>query len=336
MLNTLKKTYEKKSLLAQTPRQKSLFDELDFTYESKPILRSALFYVGDKYKLMKELRVFFPKNIKRYFEAFVGGGSSFLNTKAKSYFLNDIDSHIISLHRFLQSKAGAKEEFFNKLFALIKEYNLTCSFLHFLPPQGLKEQYKKTYFARFNKEAYINLRADFNADKKDFFRLYLLLIYGFNHFLRFNVRGEFNLPVGNVDFNNNVFKALNEHLDFIKDKNISFFNEDYKSFLSRFSFERGDFIYFDPPYLISGSEYNKLWSEKHEQELYVLLKELDLQGVKWGLSNLLSHKGRKNELLLEFAKNYQSHKIKSNYISFNDNSIKKDSCELYITNFKET
>ena len=43
-------------------------------------------------------------------------------------------------------------------------------------------------------------------------RLYLLLIYGFNHMIRFNRAGQFNLPVGNVDFNFNVEQALKDYL----------------------------------------------------------------------------------------------------------------------------
>ena len=38
--------------------------------------------------------------------------------------------------------------------------------------------------------------------------LYLLLIFGFNRMLRFNSKGEYNLPVGNVDFNKNTETAL--------------------------------------------------------------------------------------------------------------------------------
>lgn len=38
------------------------------------IARSPLFYVGDKYKLVKEIKTHFPNNIKRLIEPFVGGG----------------------------------------------------------------------------------------------------------------------------------------------------------------------------------------------------------------------------------------------------------------------
>ena len=59
--------------------------------------RSPLFYVGDKYKLISQLKEHFPTNIYRFIEPFCGGGSVFLNINAKEYFLNDIDSNIICL-----------------------------------------------------------------------------------------------------------------------------------------------------------------------------------------------------------------------------------------------
>lgn len=297
------------------------------------LIRSPFFYVGDKYKLMPQLKKIFPNNIKTYIEPFVGGGSSFLNIQAENYMLNDINSYIIALHKFLLS--NAKNPSFNEqIFHIIENYNLSCSLKNIIPPKKLRESYKKTYFAKFNKEAYLKLRNEFNNNKNDMLKLYVLLIYGFNRMLRFNSKGNFNLPVGNVDFNNNVLNALKDYFDFTKNKNIIFSNVDYRDFLSSFNFQKNDFIYLDPPYLISESEYNKLWNEELEYNLYETLLRLDSQDIQWGLSNLLHHKGRTNTILQRFAKKYPTHIIQSNYISFNDNSIKKDSVEVYITNVK--
>ena len=61
---------------------------------------------------------------------------------------------------------------------------------------------------KYNKEAYGRMKRDFNESSiADLYVLYLLLIYGFNRMLRFNKNGDFNLPVGNVDFNANVVKC---------------------------------------------------------------------------------------------------------------------------------
>ena len=105
------------------------------------------------------------------------------------------------------------------------------------------------------------MRKDFNSKDEDYLRLYLLLIYGFNHMIRFNGKGEFNLPVGNVDFNHNVYEALNNYLEFAGNHKIEFFNMDYISFLEKIEFGKDSYVFLDPPYLISMSEYNKLWNE---------------------------------------------------------------------------
>ena len=56
--------------------------------------RSPFFYVGDKFKLLPQLKENFPKDIDRFIEPFCGGGSVFLNTIANQYLLNDIDTNI--------------------------------------------------------------------------------------------------------------------------------------------------------------------------------------------------------------------------------------------------
>ena len=58
------------------------------------VIRSPLFYTGDKYKLIPELKKYFPTDINKFVEPFVGGGSVFLNIQAKQFYENDIDKNI--------------------------------------------------------------------------------------------------------------------------------------------------------------------------------------------------------------------------------------------------
>ena len=301
--------------------------------ENSKTIRSPFFYVGDKYKLMPQLKQLMPKKIEQYIEPFVGGGSSFLNSKGTSYMLNDVDSYVVELHRQIGSYTGKSEELFDALFEIIDFYGLSCSYRGICVPENMKKKYVKTYYSKYNKDAYIRMRKDFNANKNDFLRLYLLLIYGFNHMIRFNGKGDFNLPVGNVDFNNNVYQALNNYLDFVGEHEIEFFNMDYISFLERIRFEKNSYVFLDPPYLISMSEYNKLWNDKKEDELCEYLDSLNERGIKFGITNLITHKGKVNQRFLEWSKRYCAYDVKSNYISFNDNTIKADSQEVFVTNY---
>ena len=295
--------------------------------------RSPLFYVGDKYKLITEIKTHFPDNIGRLIEPFVGGGSVFMNVDANEFLLNDIDSFVIAIHKMLCSYVDREEEFFKEFFDIVKKYNLSLSYKENTVPKELKESFPKTYFAKYNKEAYSRLRDDFNkGGKQDIMQLYALLIYGFNRMLRFNKKGDFNLPVGNVDFNQNTYNAIVDYFTLLKDKNVVWYNEDFRVFLNNIDYREDDLIYLDPPYLITFSEYNKLWNEETERELLNLLDDLNKRNIKFAISNVTHYKGKVNNLFLDWSKHYNSFPIKSNYISFNDNTVKNFN-EVLVTNF---
>lgn len=303
------------------------------SFNKKDIIRSPFFYVGDKYKLMPQIRKLMPLNIGDYIEPFVGGGSSFLNTISKRYYLNDIDPYVIKLHLELSKYVNHTEDLLNKIYKIINFYGLSCSFKGKTANNILKKEYPKTYYAKMNKEAYLALRKDFNKDKTDILRLYVLLIYGFNHMIRFNNKEEFNLPVGNVDFNKNVYTALVNYLSFIKNKNIQFSNMDYIDFLKNIKYNDDSYVYLDPPYLISMSEYNKLWNPTKEKELCNFLDYLNKKGIRFGITNLITHKNKINNTFFEWSRKYNVYDINSNYISFHDNTIKNESKEVFVTNY---
>lgn len=300
---------------------------------SKEIKRSPLFYVGDKYKLMKQLVDFFPTEIDHFYEPFTGGGTVFLNIKAKKYYINDIDKHLVNIHKLLIRSSDEPKKFFKNVEKIIKKYNFSRSYIEDIIPNSLKKEWKKTYIAKFNKEGYEELRKHVNNYKKnDPLILYILLIYGFNRMLRFNGGGKFNLPVGNVDFNKNVVRALNGYFEFVGNKKIKISSIDFRKFFSEKIYNKNDFVYIDPPYLITSSEYNKLWDTKSESDLLAIIDKLDKKGVKFALSNVTHYNGNKNDLVIKWMKKYKVHKIKSNYISYHNNKQKEIS-EVLITNY---
>lgn len=301
---------------------------------NKPIkaIRSPLFYVGDKYKLMPQLLEIFPKNINNYYDVFSGGGSASINVSAKHFHMNDLNTNVVKLHHFLQQQSKNIENFIFEMQYQINYYGLSHS-EHGNNPEieKLKKIYKKTYFSRYNKQAYLQLRSDYNSNQERTDLLYLLLIYGFNHMIRFNKKGQFNLPVGNVDWNSNVSLALTQYAEWVLNNDITLSNIDFEKALDK-NFEINDFIYLDPPYLISSSEYNKGWDENDERRLYELLDKLNEKGIQWGVSNMVKdHHGNQNYILEKWMSKYKVYKIKSNYISRFDNSI-KDTHDVYVTN----
>lgn len=295
--------------------------------------RSPLFYVGDKRKLIKEIKTYFPQKISRFIEPFVGGGSVFMNTKADGYVLNDINENVISLHKMLCAYATKRGRFFKDFLSIVRQYNLSCSYEEDTVPEKLKQQFPKTYFAEYNREGYGRLKEFYNsADERNPLMLYVLLIYGFNRILRFNSKGFFNVPVGNVDFNDNVYEALNNYFDVASKAEIKWENKDFETFVSSLKLNRNDFVYLDPPYLLTFSEYNKIWNDETESRLLSCLDKLNKKNIRFAISNVTHYKGRVNDCFLAWSSKYNIHSIKSNYISYHDNSVKKIN-EVLVTNY---
>lgn len=301
--------------------------------DNKTLIRSPLFYVGDKYRLMNQLLEFFPQEIDNFYEPFVGGGSVFLNVNAQRYFLNDIDEHLISIHNFLFSHSTDPDIFFKKVEQIVYQYHLSYSYKEDVVADSLKKKFQKTYYAVFNKSGYKKLKEQHNKNKEDNpLVLYILLIYGFNRMLRFNKAGEFNLPVGNVDFNSNVAGALQHYFNFVRDKNLYFTAQDFTDFVEGVAFSKDDFVYLDPPYLITASEYNKIWNKNKEIQLLNFIDTLNKHNIKFALSNVTHYNGSTNELLIHHIKKYNVHSMTSNYINYHNNS-QKNIKEVLVTNY---
>jgi len=194
----------------------------------------------------------------------------------------------------------------------------------------------------YNKSRYLELRKDYNSmkgnsTKKDLMFL-TLVIYGFNNQIRFNSNGEFNMPVGKRDFNNSLRKNLKNFITKLKTKNIEFIKSDFREF----AIETTDntLVYCDPPYFLGTASYNENggWTEKDEIDLLNYLAVLDSKGIKFALSNVIEHKGNKNNILEAWIKghNYKIHIIdcnynNSNYHKQNGNILK--TTEVLVTNY---
>jgi DNA adenine methylase len=301
--------------------------------ERRKVDRSPFFYVGDKYKLLPQILPLFPAEINRLIEPFVGGGSVFLNTETNQVLANDLDLNVIQIHRMLYGQGNNMESFIDDMTRLAKKYKLSCSYLGDSVPEDLRLKYPKTYFAQVNRDGFTKLKEKFNSSAtRDPLELYVLMVYGFNRMLRFNKQGSFNIPVGNVDFNPNVVKALRSYSQNSQSKKVDFLNQDFETFLKEQTFRNGDLLYVDPPYLITGSEYNKSWSDESEHRLYEILDELDSQNVKFALSNVVTYGEKKNLILKSWMKKYQVHVVSSNYINYFDNG-KKEIKEVLVCNY---
>ena len=99
-------------------------------------------------------------------------------------------------------------------------------------------------------------------------------------------------------------------------------------------------MYCDPPYYLGVASYNENggWSIDKERELLKYLNSLNEDNVKFALSNVIEHAGKKHDLLIEwaFTNNYNIFHIEQNYKNSNYNKNKREkhySKEVLITNY---
>jgi DNA adenine methylase len=105
----------------------------------------------------------------------------------------------------------------------------------------------------------------------------------------------------------------------------------------------GDFIYADPPYLLTCGSYNdgkrgfRGWTENDDLDLFRILTDLSERGVNFALSNVIEHKGGTNEALVYWAlhNGYNIHGINFNYdnCNYQTNNHKNITKEVLITNY---
>ncbi|WP_434155913.1 DNA methyltransferase [Metamycoplasma hominis] len=74
-----------------------------YELEMNKINRSPLYYLGDKYKLLPQLKKLFPNNIRNFYDAFAGGGTVIANVIAQKYFYNDKQKEVCNIVKLLSN-----------------------------------------------------------------------------------------------------------------------------------------------------------------------------------------------------------------------------------------
>ena len=277
-------------------------------------------YTGGKYKLLPQILPLFPTEINTFVDLFTGGGNIAVNVNANKIIANDFEPHIIDIYKTFQKYEI--EELIKTIELAIQRFGLTIE----------------------NADNFNNFRTYYNKHIEDGYSfimpimLYVLICYSFNHQFRFNSKGEFNMPFGKnrSQWNDTMKKNLINFHKAIKDKNIIFTNNDF-GVLKVDKLTSNDFVYCDPPYLITCATYNEKdgWNETCERKLLGLLDELNSKSVKFALSNVLFSKGKTNDILIEWSKKYNVHHLDYTYQNCNYHTKDKESKpdEVLITNY---
>ncbi|HSK02469.1 MAG TPA: DNA adenine methylase [Kofleriaceae bacterium] len=186
-----------------------------------PTAAPIIKWVGGKTKLLPELLARMPPQLGRYFEPFAGGAALFFRVAPRRAVLADSNADLIGLYRTVRKDAGA----------VIREL--------------------ERHRAAHDQVHYYDTRARWNdpgASWSDVDRAAAFIYLNktcFNGLWRVNRAGDFNVPIGRyADPPICVPEALRAAQAALARASLRC--DDYQKVAG--DAERGDFLYFDPPY----------------------------------------------------------------------------------------
>lgn len=274
-------------------------------------------YIGNKYRIINSIQECFPEHIDTFVDLFCGGCDVSINTVANNIYANDINYHVI----------GILQEFQKHDARYILDY--------------IDTTIEKWQLSKTNEDGYKLFRDHYNQTKNPL-DLYVLMCFSFNYQFRFNSSHDYNNPFGrNRSSFNDVMRSnlilFKEQINDIHFSALDFCDFDYDIL------HTGDFLYADPPYLLTCGSYNdgkrgfRGWTEKDDLDLMRILTELSDRGINFALSNVIEHKGNTNDALIEWIADngYTVHGINFNYnnCNYHTNNRENVTKEVLITNY---
>lgn len=262
-------------------------------------IKSPIFYMGNKYDLLDDLLMYFPKKeaVDEFIDLFGGSGVVSLNVPYIDITYNELNSNIFNLlHKIFNTKP---EKTINHIKNRVSEFKLLI--------KGIEKGVKG--YKEFENQ-YYKFRQFYNEQKeKDYLDLYTLTYFSFSNLIRFNNKDEFNMPFGHRCYldkthENNIIKSYYV----VQEKKIKMLNMNAFDLLESITKNEQQFIYLDPPYTNTTAIYNEQragggWSIDDDNKLFQELNRLNKLGIKWAMSNVLENKGIKNTHIEEWAKN---------------------------------
>ena len=272
----------------------------------KPFVKWA----GGKRQILDKLKEHLPEEYNTYYEPFVGGGALLFELEPQNAVINDFNDELINVYKVL-----CDEVKFNKMIKLLNKHEAKHS----------EEYYYEIRNKDRNKRSFKKLAEHTRAART----IYLNKAC-FNGLYRVNSKGEFNVPFGKKDkVNTHEGSNLNLLNYYLSSNNFQILNGDFEKAVE--TAQKGDFIYFDPPYDSDTStftSYTEIGFGKDEQiRLAKVFKDLSNRGCHVMLSN------HNTKLINELYSEFNIHVIEAKR-NINSNGQKRGSVEeVIITNY---
>ena len=227
----------------------------------KPIIK----YRGGKSKELDMLLPHIPNYEGRYIEPFFGGGAMFFHLEPEDAIINDINARLMDFYRAVQHDYHHLSQELAALEAIYVENRARFDALKRLHPNERVDD--------ANEDLYYHLRDMYNGlippEYSDAALYYFINKTAYSGMIRFNSRGEYNVPYGRYK-NFNTALISEQHHNLLARTEIH--NGDYHAIFDMT--HPGDFVFLDPPYDCIFSDYgNEEYRDGFNEDSHRLLAQ---------------------------------------------------------------
>lgn len=257
-----------------------------------PFIRPYLKWAGGKRQLAGVIIPKCPFKYNTYYEPFVGGGAIFFALRPDSAVIGDLNDQLCLTYKAIKDDVV-------ELIEKLKEHKYNNSEDYYYMIRELdRDPVFKTY-----------------SDVDKAARLIYLNKTCYNGLYRVNSMGFFNTPYGKYKnpaiFDEEVLLAINKYLNH---SNIKIINESFEH--SVHDAEKGDFVYFDPPYdSLNCTNFTGYQAGGFNHKSQMLLKDVMVDLTDRGVKCLMSNAA--TDFIIQLFKEDTDVKFKIEYVSAN-------------------
>lgn len=203
-------------------------------------------YRGGKSREIPHIIWHIPRFSGRYVEPFFGGGALFFHLEPRRAIINDINTKLMAFYRGVRNDYKSLREELSEVEAIYASHRKDFEALKAIHPDERVEDKNEAF--------YYSLRDMFNglAEKtySDALLYYFINKTAYSGMIRYNARGEFNVPFGRYQ-HLNTSSVTPSHSQLLQRAEV--FNTDYSEIFNLCRDD--DFVFLDPPYDCVFSDY---------------------------------------------------------------------------------
>ena len=216
-------------------------------------MRPMIKYRGGKSKEIPNIVWYLPRFSGRYIEPFFGGGALFFYLEPQVAIINDINSKLMNFYRGVRDDYSNLRKELDEVECIYKQNRKEFDALKQIRPNERIEDK--------NEELYYELRDMFNnivpAKYSEALLYYFINKTAYSGMVRYNARGEFNVPFGRYAHLNTA-AVTKSHSRLLQMAEL--YDVDYGKIFDMC--QKDDFLFLDPPYDCVFSDYgNELYKD---------------------------------------------------------------------------